>query len=121
MQDQTARAIAYIAARLQTGRSSSSVYDYKEGKHTSMSGNVSPNRIAVYDYSAGCHVSGSGSNGNLSLYHYGNAAHISLRHTGKGKFSGFDYASSSHFSVTVQSSSVSFYDYGEGSWRNFSI
>lgn len=40
--------IAYVAARLITGKEASSVYDYGAGGYTHMSGEVSGSRINVY-------------------------------------------------------------------------
>lgn len=117
MKEHTRRAVAFIAARLVSRRRSSSVYDYKTGRHFNFSGDADSQRVSVYDYAESCHVSGSGGP-NFSLYHYGNSRHINLRVDGES-FQGYDYDSSSHFSGRVNGNSVSLYDYGTGSHYNF--
>jgi len=121
MKKHTARALAYIAARLESGNTAGHVYDYSTSSHTSMSGTVTPSTVNVYDYDQSCHVGGSGSGGSFSLYHYGNSAHVSLKYESKGGFSGYDYDTSSHFTAKVNGKSVSLYDYEHSSWTNYTV
>jgi hypothetical protein len=121
MNEETRRAIAYVAGRIQTGKKSSSVYDYSAGKYSNFSGDISETRVAVFDFDAGAHISGTGRSGQYSLFHYGASGHISLKIESGGRFSGFDYSSSSHFSGTVSGQNVTLYDYGSGNYFNYSI
>lgn len=120
MKDDVASLVAFVAARLITGKNASSIYDYGRGGYHSISGNVSSSTVNVYDYEAASHFGGSGSSNDLSLYHYGHGHHVSLKVRGK-QFEGYDYGSSCHFSGTVSGTSISLYDYGTGSYRNYSI
>lgn len=121
MKKHTARAIAYIAARLESGKTAGHVYDYSTSSHTSMSGTVTPARVNVYDYDKSSYITGNGSGGSFNLYHYGNSAHVSLKYKSKGDFSGYDYDTSSHFTARVNGKNVSVYDYEHSSWTNFTV
>lgn len=56
MHKHTARAIAYLAARMQTGKAAGAVYDFTAGKYTWMSGTVTDTSINIYDHDRGCHL-----------------------------------------------------------------
>jgi len=114
MNDSTRACIALVAVGLISGKKASSVYDYTQSKHISISGNVDGNSVSIYDYDRGCHVSGNPSN----LYDYGNNAHIQLRINGN-QISGYDYASGSHFSGSVHGGSVTIYDYETSAHHNY--
>jgi hypothetical protein len=101
----TRACVAYIVAGL-SGARGSSVYDFSQSKHISISGSVDSSSVDIYDYERSCHVSGSPDN----LYDYGNSAHIQLTVEGS-QFNGYDYASSKHFSGNVNGNSISVYDY----------
>jgi hypothetical protein len=116
MKTHTRRAVAYIAGRLVTDQISSSVYDYQEGRHVSMEGNVTGSSIAAYDYDQSCHIVGSSS----LLYHHGNHAHLTLQ-LSNTRFSGYDYDSNGHFNGTVNGKSVSLYDYETSRHYNYAI
>lgn len=113
---ETRRAVAYIAGRLVSGKSSSAIYDYQVGNHSSFSGSVDGNRVSVYDQSRSCHLTGAPS----SLYDYGGNHHIQLNVQGQ-RFSGYDYGSSGHFNGRVNGKSISLYDYEHGSHFDYSI
>jgi hypothetical protein len=116
MKTHTRHAVAYIAGRMASGRTSSSVYDYQESRHVNMSGNLSGGSISAYDYDQRCHITGS----RTSLYHYGNRAHLGLK-LNDAMFSGYDYDSRAHFSGSVNGKNVSLYDYETGRYYNFLI
>jgi hypothetical protein len=116
MKTHTRHAVAYIAGRMASGRTSGSVYDYQERRHVNLSGNVTGSSISAYDYDQECHIAGS----STSLYHYGNRAHLTLK-LSAARFSGYDYGSKAHFSGSVNGRSVSLYDYETGRYYNFSI
>lgn len=120
MQDDVAALVAFVAARLITGKDASAVYDYGRSGYRNISGHVSPTTVNVYDHEAGAHFGGSGTANDLSLYHYGHSHHVSLKVSGD-TFEGYDYGSSCHFSGMVSGSSISLYDYGTGSHRSYSI
>lgn len=115
MNSNTRSCIAFIAACL-SGANGSSIYDYSQSKHISISGNVDKNNVNIYDYERGCHVTGVPGN----LYDYGNGAHVQLNMNGS-QFSGFDYHTSSHFSGSINGNSVSFYDHETSSHYNYGI
>ncbi|WP_417764906.1 hypothetical protein [Shewanella chilikensis] len=103
--------IAYIAGSAISGKSPSSVYDYAQGKHISISGSVSATQANIYDYDRGCHIQGQLSN----LYDYGVGSHIQLKISGNN-FSGYDYDSGSHFSGQVSGGSISMHADGHSSY-----
>src|SRR5690554_213362 len=113
MNPNTKACVAYIAGCAVSGGSSSSVYDYSQGKHISISGTVSADNAQIYDHDRGCHVQGSLGN----LYDYGVDAHIKLSISGN-QFTSYDYASGTHFSGTVNGSNISMHAGGHG---NYSI
>lgn len=115
--DANARAcVAYIAATIINGRRRSSIYDYAQSRHFSISGTVTPERANVYDYDRGCHFGGT----LPSLFDYGRSAHVNLKIDGS-KFKGFDYGDSHHFTGTVRGNSVSIYDYGQSQYFNYGV
>lgn len=116
MDPNTRACIAYVAAKLVSGKGASSVYDYSRSRYISISGSVDASRVAVYDYDRGCHFSGS----TTGLYDYGRSAHVSITWNGS-RFTGYDYGDRHHFSGSVNGSSVSLYDYGESNYFNYSI
>jgi hypothetical protein len=121
LQQGTRRSIAYIAARLITGKPSGSVYDYEVGQHTSMSATIEAGQVNAYDYGRSAHVTGNGASGEFNLYDFGQSAHVSLKVEGTS-FSGYDFGESCHFNGTVEASgSTSLYDYSEGRYFNYSI
>jgi hypothetical protein len=109
--------VAYVAGRLITGSTASSVYDYTEGNHRSIDGTVRIGHVAVYDYQNSCHFGGDGSAQELSLYHYGESCHISLVVKGRD-FEGFDYGESCHYSGEIKGNSISLYDYGKSAYSH---
>lgn len=120
MNEPARRAVAYIAGRVLSGRSSSAVYDFGCSKYFSFSGKITESKVSAYDYTEQCHIGGSGHSGSFSLYHYGAQNHISLRVSGR-KFRGFDYGSGGHFSGAVNGRSISVYDYQQCAWFGYTI
>jgi hypothetical protein len=121
MQTNTRAAVAFIAASLINGKSSSSVYDYSISKYFSISGTIEVNhKVNVYDYESRCQISGQFNGSNYGLYHYGNRHHIDLKIV-EDKFEGYDYGQRCHFSGNVNGTSITLYDYGISKYFNFSI
>jgi hypothetical protein len=116
MKTHTRYAVAYIAGRRASGRTSGAVYDSQASRHINMSGTLTSSRVSAYDHDQNCHISGSGT----SLYHYGNGAYVTLQ-LNASRFSGFDYDSQQHFTGNVNGRSVSLYDYETGRYYNYSI
>lgn len=115
--DEATRAcLAYVAGRAIAGRKTSSIYDYSQGRHITIDGEVSASRVNVYDYERRCYFSGT----LKSLFDYGHRAYVSLQIRGK-EFSGFDYGSQHHFSGSVSGNSVTLYDYGESGYFSFAL
>lgn len=106
MRPHVRRAIAFIAGRLITGKSSTGLFDYSEGRHVSFSGKVTKDIVSIYDYDRGTHVGGSLSN----LYFYGDGCGVQISIQGN-RFNGFDFCDSGHFSGQVQGNTVWVYDY----------
>lgn len=112
--------VAYVAARVITGKNTGSVYAHGAG-HIHISGQVDASRINIYNHRASAHFTGSRSGHQYSLYDFGRSAHVNLNIKGN-RFDGYDFGTSTHFSGTVQSTgAVSLYDFGTGSYYNFSI
>lgn len=103
--------VAYIVGRAISGNSSSSVYDYDQGKHINISGSVSSEQINIYDHDRGCHVQGQLTN----LYDHGVGAHIQIDVNGN-QFSGYDYESGTHFSGNVNGNNISMHANGHSSY-----
>lgn len=120
MNKHTRRVVAYIAARIISGKTASSIYDYELSKYFNISGEVNDVNVNVYDYDQSCYVSGSRSSGEYSLYHYGNRKYIDLKINGQN-FDGYDYDSKKHFSGNVNTNSISLYDYEDRKYHNLSL
>lgn len=108
MNEETRRAIAYMAATRINGSARSAIYSYERGRYTHMS--------SSYDYEAGAHISRTGG----GLYHYGTNSHISFSVKGRN-FSGYDYHSGHHYTGQVSGNSVQLYDYGEGRYFSYAV
>jgi hypothetical protein len=79
MTDGRRRIIAFIAAKLVSDKSSTSIYDYQDSKYTSVSGSVNAERVNVYDYERRCYISGNFSGTKFSLYDYGDSSYVDLK------------------------------------------
>jgi len=120
MNPHTRACIAYVAGRLVSNKSASSVFCYTKSKHMMIDGTVKTNNIDVFDYDRGNHFGGSGNSGKFDLFDYGESYHVELKVSGN-KFEGFDYASSNHFSGDVSGGNISLYDYGSGNYHEYGI
>lgn len=120
MDESIRRAVAYIAGRASSGRSSSAVFDYTRSRYFSFSGRVTESAVSAFDYSEHCHIGGSGHSGSFSLYHYGGQQHIRLQVDGR-KFRGYAYGSGGHFSGTVNGRSVAIFDFEHSTWHTYAI
>lgn len=113
-------ALALAVLRLESVSSKNSIYDYSQGCHLNISGDVNNNEIRLFDYNRGAHFGGSFSGNEYNIYDYGHGEHISLGLKSPGKYSGFHYGSSSHYEITIRGNSASFFDYGTGKFYTFS-
>ena len=113
MQPNTKACVAYIAGCSTSGKNSSSIYDYDQGKYINISGSVSSMQANIYDHDRGCYVQGQLGN----LYDYGVGSHIQLKINGN-QFSGYDYNSGTHFQGSVNGNNITFYANG---YSNYSI
>jgi hypothetical protein len=111
------RAVAYIAGRMISGSTATSVYDYDAGSYFSIDGEVSTSRVNVFDYSRSCYLDGN----PPSLYDYGRGQFFGLELKVAQKFSGYDYGSSSFFDGEVKGETISIYDYGTGNYHDYSL
>lgn len=117
--------VSYVAGAIATGRNGSNIYDYSQGGYRQISGLVTPTSVNIFDYSDSCYFTGTGVGSrevgvNLSLYHYGQGAHINLNVQGT-QFNGYDYGSGNYFSGHIAGNAVSLYDYGTGQYHNYLI
>ncbi|UCG77226.1 MAG: hypothetical protein JSV21_06420 [Nitrospirota bacterium] len=120
MKDHTRRAIAYIAGRLISRESSTTVFDYSCFKYFSFVGEMNLENISVFDYENQCLIRGFGSTGSINLYHYGNKSHIYLNIEDK-HFNGFDYQTGTHLSGDVDDRAIKIFDYEFDTNFNYSI
>jgi hypothetical protein len=117
MKSNARAAVAAVALSHSRGSKVSSIYSYGGEGYVNIDVSVIGNRAQGYDYTNGCHVSG-----NLpSLYHYGQNAHIELKPSGEGRYSGYDYGSCCHFEISVRGNSADVYDYGASSYFSYSL
>ena len=120
MNESIRRAVAYIAGRASSGRSSAAVFDYSNSSYFSFSGKVTDSAVSTFDYTEKCHITGAGHDGSFSLSHYGDQKHIRLRVDGR-KFRGYDFGSGGHFSGTVSGRAVSVFDCQDSTWHQYAI
>jgi hypothetical protein len=116
MNPNTRACVAYVAGKLISGSSSTSVYDHARSRHIRFSGSVAGSHVRIYDHDRGCHFSATLPN----LYDYGRSAHVSLKING-AEFKGYDYGDGHHFSGAVKGSAVSVYDSGESTHFNYGL
>jgi hypothetical protein len=120
MNPSTKRAVAYIAGRASSGRSSSAVFEFSTSRYYNFSGKVTELAISAFDHTENCHIGGVGRLGMYSLHHFGSGKQIRLKIDGR-KFTGFDFASGIYFSGNVSGRSVSVYDHGDSQWHRYTI
>lgn len=123
MQDQTARAVAFIAGRLATGSRATSVLDVREDHRTAFTGEVSSDSVAVYDADARCRITGRVTpDESLWLFHEGTMRPLSLESEGPSRYLGFDHASNHAFDLSVDGSGVvRLLDWEDGVWREYQL
>ncbi len=96
----TRRAVAFVAWRLITGHSSTSIYDHAKARRVRFSGTVSLTRIAIRDQD-GCEITGSGGSGMYTLTQGQGGKPITLKIDGL-RFEGFDYGASRRYQGTIE-------------------
>lgn len=110
MNNDTRRAIAYLAAKLIDDRGISTVYDCAASKPFRFSGNTHDDCITVYDHEHDYHMTGSGYCGNFNIYQIETGNYLVLN-VMPNEFRGFDNQSGKHFTGRIVGSSVCIFDY----------
>jgi hypothetical protein len=110
MNSQKRRAIAYIAGRLNSGKTSGAIYDYAASSHYRIYGDVSPDFIQVFDDDRYSYIIGGATPAGLSIFDYYTRQHINLRISGDD-FYGYDLETSSYFSGMVNKNTITLFDF----------
>lgn len=123
MQDSTARAVAYIAGRLTTGRPASSVLDHRSAHRAAFSGDVTAQRVFVHDTDEDVLVTGqAGTDATWWLLHQGTMRFLTLQLAHPGSWTGFDYASHRAFDLDADTGgTVRLRDRTDGVWRTYQL
>ena len=120
MKDGARACLAYITARLISGRDSAGVFEISQSRHFGFSGNVTSSLVSIHDYERNCAVVGKGDGSRLNLHDFGAGNELSLKIKGK-QFSGYENGTSNRFNGSVNGSSVSVYDYEDSIWYHYSF
>jgi hypothetical protein len=110
MQDQTRRAVAYIAYRLIARNNATTVYDEGRSREAHFTGEIGEARVSFYDQRENAHIEGSCKDNVYTLYHYGLKQHIDLT-IKRNHFEGFDRDSMAAFVGSVNGGYVSILDH----------
>lgn len=114
------RMVAFVAARLVSGKSASGVYDQSAAKQFAFSGEFNPTKFKVRDHEQGCDASGLGGSGLFTLTHPDNGLPITLKVNGS-TFEGFDYACAKRYHGSVNGNHVSLHDDQAGQQFDFTL
>jgi hypothetical protein len=114
MSPELRRVVAYIAASLASGTTTTSIYSFSEGRHTSISGTLTDAKVALYDHEREAHITGS----PAGLYHHRLASHFTVLMKGQS-FTGYDFGSDSHYEGVVKGDAVELYDASE--WHHYEV
>lgn len=120
MEAHTRACVAYVVARLVSGRDASAIFDNTQSTRISMSGTVEADRIDVLDHERGSRFAGSGDGKTFNLVDHGAAGQVELTLYGY-RFEGFDAGSQSHFFGEVHDAAVSLFDVGDSGYFHFSL
>ncbi len=101
--------VAFVAARLISGRNASFIYDYSQSKYIGMEGSVKPEGVNLYDNDRCCYFAGLGNGSFFNLYDFGGQCFVELRIEGR-EFEGHDYQTPSNFNGKVDGEAISLYD-----------
>ena len=121
MNRSTRACVAYVAGRLISGKPATSIYDYSQSKHVSISGTVNGKNVNLFDNDRGCHIEGSpggDSSDMLNLFDGGGShcVELSIR---KNMFGGYDYGDAHHFRGEMKGNSIEIYDFLDSTSFNF--
>lgn len=118
MNDSKRACVAMVCGILKKkGRSYSSVYDYKRGRHCLYGvSTASRNNVGVYDYERKGFFQGTVPN----FFDYITSSYVQIREEGDG-MSGYDFQSGHFFIVTFVDSIVSIYDGESASHFHYSL
>lgn len=104
------RIIAFIAAKLISGKEINKIFDRSSSKYAQIFGDVTPTKINVYENERNQLITGSGDIRGISLYDFATAKFIDLK-IDKNKFDGFDYETKKIFYGEVNDNTVSLFDF----------
>jgi hypothetical protein len=109
MNDQTRRAVAYIAGRIVSGSAAASLYDHATGRSYAFRGEFAATEITLRDLDSGSAFKGAGGSGMFTITQSGNGRPVSLRFNGSA-FEGFDYETAKRYRGAVSGKSVAVQD-----------
>ena len=123
MIDAAARAVAYVAGRLTSGRDAPGLVDRVSGAGSSFTGDVDPARVSVYDRTLDCWVVGrSHDGGPLWLFHQETMRYLTLVAERPGLFTGTDWSTHHTFDVLVAvEGNIEVLDHQTGRWRRYRL
>ncbi|OAB79567.1 hypothetical protein [Cochleicola gelatinilyticus] len=113
MKEELRKSIAFIAAMTLIDENVESVFDYKDVKFSTFTGEYDKDSIKIYDFERECIVEGYLSDEKYNLYDYGQNAYIDFEIYENGrKFKGYSYSTGSFYEGVVDGNMIEFYDFG---------
>jgi len=120
MNDQTRRAVAYIAGRIVSGKPAPSVYDHTTSRTYNFRGEFAATKITLRDLDSGSDIKGAGGSGMFTITQAGNGKPVSLKLNGS-TFEGFDYETAKRYRGVITGTSVAVQDDQHGREFQYSI